>query len=161
MSTTLTDFLREKAAHEAHHQRSREEQLSDWRQAVEKLLNRICDWLKQADPNGVIDIKKSETRINEEGLGRYQIPGLVLSAFGRSMMVMPKARFTIATVELPHRSTPERASGRVDLTDDTNRIILHRFRGDDGDIWMIEDIAGKPRLFDQNEFESALMSFLK
>ena len=161
MSTTLTEFLREKAAEESAQRQKREEQIAEWRQAVERLLAKLQEWVRTADPDGLLEVKRNDFRINEEGLGKYQVPGLVITAFDRQMMVVPKARYTVATATLPQNATQERASGRVDLTDDARRFVLYRFRREKDDIWMIDDTTANPRLFDQAEFESALLSFLK
>ena len=161
MTTTLSDFLEQRAAQEAGEQQAREAKVAEWRDALSRLYAQIRSWLRASDPKGLLKVTESERQFNEEGLGRYTVPRLDISGFGRDMWVVPKARYTVATAHPPQKSAPERAAGRVDLTDDARRLVLYRFHGDPDDIWMIDDLKGSPRLFDRGEFEAALMSFLK
>ena len=60
-----------------------------------------------------------------------------------------------------HRSAPERAAGRVDITDELRRYVLYRFQEDGSDVWLIDDLKSGPKPLDQDAFESALMSYLQ
>jgi len=99
--------------------------------------------------------------VTEEGLGRYQVPRLDLTVFGKWIGIIPKARKTVGSARPTPRSAPERASGRVDITDEVRRYVLHRFRQDGGDLWMIDDLRSEPKPFDQQAFEAALKSYLQ
>jgi hypothetical protein len=164
MSTAFTDFLREQAAqHDAEVQAGRAT-ADEWRAAVIQLFERIRSWLTQSDPNGVIQIEESQHEVTEKGLGRYRVPRLNLCAFGKWIGIIPKARNTIASAQPPQRSAPERATGRVDITDEVRRYVLYRFRNDGaGDLWMIDDPASKapPKPLDQQGFAAALVSYLR
>jgi hypothetical protein len=87
-----------------------------------------------------------------------------LHAFEKWIGIIPKARKTIATAHPPQKSVPERAIGRVDITDEILRYVLYRFRQDDGsDVWLIDDLRSEknPKPFDQQAFEAVLMSYLR
>jgi len=161
MATTLKDFLEERAAQEAAEREAHQAEIAEWRDSVSRLLAQIKDWLRDADPRGILKLKEFEWEVNEEGLGHYTVPRLDITGLGSRMWVIPKARFTVATAHPPRKTAPERAIGRVDLTDEVRRKTLYRFHGDPDDIWMIDDLKGSPRVFVRSEFEAALMSFLK
>jgi len=164
MNTAFTDFLREQATkHEAEAQAGKAT-VDEWRAAVIQLFERIRSWLAQSDPNGVIQIEESQHELTEKGLGRYRVPRLNLLAFGKWIGIIPKARNTVASAQPPQRSAPERATGRVDITDEVHRYVLYRFPNDGAeDVWMIDDPASNApaKLLDQQAFESALMSYLR
>jgi hypothetical protein len=181
MSTRFREFLQQ----QTHRHRAEAElgkaELDEWRAALERLFSRIREWLKESDPDGVIEIEEGEQRIREPGLGNYRVPRLDLRAFGKWIGIIPKARKTVGTATPPQKSAPQRAEGRVDITDELRRYVLYRFRDNGRDSWLIEglDVGGQdasektwpgeiryiprsePRPFDQEAFERALMSYLQ
>lgn len=46
--------------------------------------------------------------------------------------------------------------GILSVKDD---FILHRFRGEDGDLWLIDDQKNAPRVLNREAFEAAPMSY--
>lgn len=117
--------------------------------------------MKESDPQAVIEIDEKQQEITEPGLGRYYIPRLNLRAFGKWIAIIPKARNTVGTAKPPQRSAPERAAGRVDITDELRRYVLYRFPEDGHDLWLIDDLESEPKPLDQEAFENALMSYLQ
>jgi len=164
MSTTFTEFLREKAAKQAAQLKASGVDIEEWRGAVERLFAQLRAWLAQSDPDGIIRIEEGKEKINEPGLGRYVVPRLDLYVLDKWIGIIPKARKTVLTAHPPLRPAPERAIGRVDITDELRRYILSRFPRLDGqgDMWFIEDVTvgTPPRPLDQAKFEEALMSYL-
>jgi hypothetical protein len=47
------------------------------------------------------------------------------------------------------------------MTDEVRRHLLFRFRGADGDVWMIGDVKNPPVELTREVFESALMSYFR
>jgi len=154
--------------------------VEEWRAAVERLFDQIKEWLKKSDPDGFIEIEQSQEDIKEPGLGRYRVPRLDLRFFGKWIGIIPKARRTVGTAKPPQKSAPERADGRVDITDELQRYVLYRFREGDRDVWVIDgfdrsyeapekawpgQVQYTPRseatLLNQETFEKALMSYLQ
>jgi hypothetical protein len=160
MSTDFRDFLRHQAAKYQVEIASAKDDVEDWRAAVERLFAQMRAWLKDSDPQGFIEIKESTQNITEPGLGRYQVPRLDLYTFQQWIGIIPKARRTVAMAKPPRKSAPERAAGRVDVTDEVWRYVLYRFREDGQDEWMIDDLESEPKPFDRDAFEKALMSYL-
>jgi hypothetical protein len=161
MSTAFRDFLRQQAEKHQAEARAGKATVEEWRSAVERLFAQLRAWLKQSDPEGVIEIEESQQEVTEQGLGRYRIPRLTLRAFGTWIGIIPKARRTVGTAKPPQKCAPERAAGRVDITDELRRYVLYRFQEDGRDVWLIDDLESEPKPLDQEAFERALMSYLR
>jgi hypothetical protein len=162
MSTAFTEFLREQAAKQAAEAERGKGIVDEWRAAIERLFDRMRGWLAQSDPDHIIQIEERQQELDEEGLGRYRVPRLDLRAFGKWVGIIPKARNTVGTARPPLRSVPERAAGRVDMTDEVQRYVLYRFRREGvEDEWVIDDLRAAQRPLDQPAFEEALMSYLR
>ena len=180
MSTTFKEFLRQQAEKQQAEATAAKAVVDEWRTSIEDLFNQIREWLKESDPEGVVEIEESQEDVREPGLGRYRVPRLTLRAFGKWIGIIPKARRTVGTAHPPQKSAPQRAEGRVDITDELRRYVLYRFQEGGGDVWLIDgvDIGGhdaspkapgetrytrmsEPRPLDQEVFEKALMSYLR
>jgi hypothetical protein len=164
MSSTFTEFLREQAAKRKVETVRRTEVIGEWTDSINRLLATIRGWLQVSDPDGILRIKEEVEELHEEGLGRYTVPRLDIHGLGRWVGIIPKARFTVGTAHPPQKTSPERATGRVDITDEVRRHILYRFPGESGDVWLISsDPMGlrRPKVLDQAAFEAALMSYLQ
>jgi hypothetical protein len=161
MTTSFKDFLRQQAEKHQAEVRAGKATVDEWRTAVERLFVQIRTWLKESDPEGLIEIKEGQHDVTEPGLGRYHIPRLDLRAFGKWVGIIPKARRTVGTAKPPQKSAPERADGRVDMTDELRRFVLYRFEEGDRDVWLIDDLESEPKPLDQEAFERALASYLQ
>lgn len=164
MPTALTDFLKEKAIEIKDSQKEKHGIIVEWKEAVQQLLDEIRVWLRDADPDGLLSIEQDEWEVTEEKLGRYSVPRLDIKGLGRSLAVIPKSRYVVAT-SLPNGTGKSvRGTGRVDLTwvdSEAKRYHLYRFPGDGSDIWMIDDRKSIPSPLNRERFEAALMSLLK
>ncbi len=181
MSTTFKEFLQQQAKKHQEEVDKGKTTVDEWRVAVEKLFEKIRKWIKESDSEGLIEIREGQQEIKEPGLGHYRVPRLDLNAFGKWIGIIPKARKTVGTATPPLHSAPQRAEGRVDITDELRRFVLYRFRDTGGDTWMIEglDIGGHDEIQDnslrvaryirrsepitltQEAFEKALMSYFQ
>jgi hypothetical protein len=172
MSTKLKQFLHEQATKN----QDGKDTIDEWRSAIGRLFSQIREWLKESDPDGVIEIEETEEYVNEPGLGRYRVPRLNLRVLGKWVGIIPKARRTVGSAKPPQKSAPERADGRIDITDELRRYVLYRFRQDGQDVWMIDETGYEEktwpgqvqyiplpatRSLDQDAFEKALMSYLQ
>jgi hypothetical protein len=172
MSTVFKEFLQQQAKkHQAE-----APIIDEWRLAIQRLFIQIRQWLKDSDPDGgLIEVKENQEDVTEPGLGRYRVPRLDIRAFGKWIGIIPKARKTVTTAQPPQKSAPERAEGRVDITDELRRYVLYRFRQDGRDLWLIDALApekswpgevqfvpkAEPKELNQEAFERALMSYLQ
>jgi hypothetical protein len=161
MTTAFKEFLRQQAEKHQAEVTSGKATVDEWRSAIEQLFAQLRAWLRESDPEGIIAIEESHQEITEPGLGRYRVPRLNLRAFGKWIGIIPKARKTVGTATPPQKSAPQRAAGRVDITDELRRYVLYRFQEDGRDIWMIDDLESGQKLLDQEAFERALMTYLR
>jgi len=179
MSTTFKEFLQQQAKKHQAEVGAGKAIIDEWRTAIQHLFSQIREWLKESDPEGVVEIVESQEDVREPGLGRYRVPRLDLNVFGKWIGIIPKARRTVGTAKPPQKSAPERAEGRVDITDEMRRYVLYRFREGDKDVWLIDGLEhgyevaeapprvvqyiprSEPRPLDQEAFERALMSYLR
>src|SRR5947209_7698175 len=101
MSTTFREFLQEQAK---KRQTANDAKIIDeWRKAVAALIAQVRQWLKESDPDGIIEVEEGETSVTEPGLGRYRVPYLNLRAFGTWIGVVPKARRTVGAAHPPQK----------------------------------------------------------
>jgi hypothetical protein len=168
MSTTFQEFLHKKAQTHQAEVNAAKSVVDEWWTSIERLFAQIRQWMKQSDPDGLIEIKEGVEEIREPGLGVYRAPRLDLRAFGKWIGVIPKARRTVGRAKPPQKSAPERAEGRVDITDELRRYVLYRFKQDGRDVWLIDGLetgregaASEPAPLDQEAFEKAMMSYLQ
>jgi hypothetical protein len=180
MSTAFREFLQQQAKRHQAEVAAGQATVDEWRAAVERLFAQIREWLRASDPEGLIEIKEGQEDVKERGLGPYRVPRLDLRAFGKWIGIIPKARRTVGTATPPQKSAPERAEGRVDMTDELRRYVLYRFRENGRDVWLIDGLArggvvpdktwpgdvqyvprSEPIPLDQEAFERALMSYLQ
>jgi hypothetical protein len=162
MSETFTQFLRNAAKERDWNPKANREMIRDWQESVERLFAQIRTWLDEADPDGLIGIDEIRTDIREPYLGRYLMPKLQLSILDQVIGIIPKARNAIGHATPRLYATPEKAQGRVDMTDELRRYILYRFIEDGQDVWNILDFnSQRDKRLDQNSFEEALMSYLQ
>ena len=154
--TSLSELLQSKA----EEARKNKDVIDEWVDALEKLFAQLQSWLDVADPKKVLIVNKVMRDVSEPNLGRYSAPYLNINAFGQWVGVIPKARKTIKTARPPQSGAPERATGRVDITDEIRRYVLYRFSNDDGHSWFIEGPSQDIVPLTQERFEEALMSYL-
>lgn len=165
MSTTFQEFLHEKAQKHQAEVNAAKGVVDEWRTAIDRLFAQIRQWMKQSDSDGLIEIEEGVEEVREPGLGVYRVPRLNICAFGKWIGVIPKARRTLGRAKPPQKSAPQRAEGRVDITDELRR---YRFKEDGRDVWLIDGSAlgregapSEPVTLDQEAFEKAMMSYLQ
>jgi hypothetical protein len=125
--------------------------VEEWGEAVERLFSQIKSWLSESDLDGYIRLEEGKENITEPGLRHSEIPRLDLNAFGK----------WVGVAQPPQRQAPERAEGRVDITDELRCYVLYRFRNGEQDVWMIDDLHSGAKPLDQESFEKALMSYFR
>lgn len=163
MSTSLREFLKQKGpAYSAEAERNKLV-IDEWRTAVDTLFDRLSAWIKNADPEGLIQSEAAQVEVTEPGLGKYRVARLNIRAFGKWVGLIPKARKTVKRAAPQQPGAPERAAGRVDITDEIRRYVLYRFPGAGGDEWFIDDPAtgGEPQPLTPERFEAALLSYFQ
>jgi hypothetical protein len=163
MSTSLRDFLKQKAALYAAESEKNRQIIEEWQAAVDRLFAQLEVWLAAADPEGIIRRVRSQVEVTEPSLGRYSINRLDLRAFGKWVGLIPKARKTVKRAHPPQQVAPEQATGRVDITNEIRRYVLYRFSHDTDEQWFIDDPATSSELqpLTADRFESALLGYFQ
>jgi hypothetical protein len=163
MSTSLKDFLKQKAVLYKAESEKNGQLVEEWRGAVDRLFTQLEAWLGTADPEGIILRERSQVEVTEPGLGRYPISRLNLRAFGKWVGLIPKARNTAKRANPQQTGAPEKATGRVDITDEIRRYVLYRFNAGTDERWFMDDTAANSELqpLTADRFESALLSYFQ
>ena len=160
--TSLGDLLQQKAASYAAETLKNKQLIDEWQAAIDALFTHLRNWLEASDPSGILQIEVNKVDVNEPNVGRYEVPRLDIRAFGKWVGIIPKARKTIKTAQPPQVGAPERATGRVDITDEIRRYVLYRFSRETGDEWCIEGPADDSCApLTREQFEEALTSYFR
>ena len=160
MSTTFTDFLRQKAA--------KYEAESDDNQAAFprgsnafKAIRTDPRRLNESVPEGVLKIEQSDWPATARN-DRHPAPASNSAHSGKEVYLVPEARKTIGSASSPQKSAPDRAIGRVDITDEIRDASVSPFARWGKDAWYINDpVSGEQKPLDQQTFEAALMSYFQ
>lgn len=134
----------------------------EWIASVERLKDRIKGWLTEIDPAHRLTMDEGPTvRLNEVGLGRYQITGLTIWFGLRDVRLEPIARVVAGSVASTGTMVIPRAFGRVDLTNGLNKHLIFRTAIDPEDQWQIlaED-RREVSPFGRDSFEDAMRDLL-
>src|ERR1051325_1050638 len=177
MTATFKQFLQEQASKHRAEAAAGKAEVDEWRAAIERLFGEIRRWIKDSDPDNIVEIKEEEVEVKEPGLGPYRVPRLDLRVFGKWIGVVPRARRTVGTATSPENPVPQRAQGRVDISDELRRYVLYRMHGD---VWVIvapeqgfeiveKSWPGQVQYFPRSEtvplsqetFEKVLVSYLR
>lgn len=163
MSTTLRDFLKQKAVLYEAESRTNQATIEEWKSALDRLFDQIETWIVASDPDHVVSVERSPIEISEPGLDDYRVTRMDLRAFGKWVGMIPKARKTVKRASPQQAGAPEQATGRVDMTDEIRRYVLYRFRQGADECWFIDDVAlnGEMQPLTASCFEAALMSYFK
>lgn len=164
MSTSLREFLNQRATQYLAERERNRRLVEDWKATVSRLLTQLEKWLGAADPNGLIEHDRSQVEVSEPGLGRYSTDRLNLRAFGKWVGVIPKARKAVRRAAPHQPRAPEQATGRVDITDEIRRYVLYRIGEGEQEQWVVDDTAsgtGELQPLTADRFESALLSYFQ
>jgi hypothetical protein len=159
--SAFSEFLNEKA--EALRAQASERACirDDWVAAVGRLLEQVEQWVRQADPKHVLEVKRIEVEIREWRIGVYKAPALVIGFRSLNVQVIPIARYPLDMRSKDAFAT-SRTLGRVDFTDGGRMYQLYRHVNGGAEWWMmIDDENYRPRNLDQHSFEEALLSLLQ
>ena len=141
MQTSFQEFLRQKV--EGSDWKDRKGLRTEWLEALNRLLDQIRDWLRESDPEGVIEIVTYEVQRVEDRLGVYDAPALKIRLNTDSAEVLPMGRFVPMPLSLQNLlfipGNRERwgnlSGGRVNVTNGERRHLLLRSIDDGQDHW--------------------------
>jgi hypothetical protein len=158
---TLAEFLKEQSEKLRGGAPERAKNREEWVAAVERLIRQIEGWLREADPEKVLEVERTAVELGERQLGRYTAPGLTITLGSERAQVRPGTRYGMGPMS-DDGLTRGRSQGRVDLTDGVQTYRLYRYVEPGEEWWVIvDDEHYIPKRFDRPAFEAALVSLLK
>ena len=154
---TLREFLVKNAPRQELERRRRRE---EWVAAVDRLINQVQQWLKEANADGLLEVFVIEVERQEQGLGTYLAKSLELVYGERIVKVFPVGRSALADLGPFGEPGHQKAEGRVDISNRYDKYHLYRKLTADGETWIVQDHAGVLRLLDKPQFEVILQALL-
>ncbi len=142
MSTSFQEFLRQKV--EGSNWKDRKRLRTEWLGAINRLFDQIREWLREADPEGVIEVVRFEIMRVEERLGVYDAPAMKVRLNTENADVVPMGRFVprprallnvFSNPALQPRPDPYPDGGRVDISNGDRKHILLRSIVEGQDQW--------------------------
>ncbi|WP_337173268.1 hypothetical protein [Paludisphaera sp.] len=161
---TLRDFLHAKA--DEYGVRDRLRRRKEWLDAIGRLYQRLETWMREADPEGLLDIVPYEVQRTEQGLGTFNVPALLVS-FGpedisiEPMFAGPSRHLLDVAIDRDQSYQAEVKppyQGRVDISNRFNTFHIYRKVGEP-ETWHVLD-GRIPRELDRDRFESILKELL-
>ena len=160
--TSFQEFLHKKA--EEQKRGFRPDRRDEWIAAVDKLNRQIVDWLRESDPEQLLEIIPETVEKAEKGLGTYRVPALKIGVGNRMVRVVPIARNLVN----PLLGDGTTLGGRVDITDGSKKYMLRRIlrdsspnrEGPDEAPWEVLDEHFGVTPLDRGRLESILQDLL-
>jgi len=155
---SFRDFLKAKA--DELGVRDRHRRRGEWLGAIHRLLDRIRDWLRESDPEGVLDIEPYEVSRTEQDLGTYDAPALKIRLGAGEVDVRPIGRGVPFMAIRGASGDATEFSGRVDITDGYRKYNLYREINQGKDLWQISDERNRFTYLNAESFERILQDLL-
>src|SRR4051812_17764722 len=153
MPIDFQEFLKQKTAGSDIRERNRSRM--DWLGALNRLNEQIRDWLRAADPEGLLEVVPYEIQRAESRLGIYDAPALKIRLNADEVDVLPIGRYAIGPLSAEtHKAllgvagTDGPAAGRVDITDGEHKYMLFRDSKSDPERWFAVTERSEAQLFD-------------
>lgn len=169
MQTSFQEFLRQKV--EGSDWRDRKRLRTEWLGALNRLLDQIREWLRESDPEGLLEPVAYDVQCVEPRLGVYDAPAMKIRLNTEYAEVLPIGRFTTHPITLQNllfipgnrQRWGDLSGGRVDVTNGERRHLLLRSADDGQERWyaLIAGQAAIPIPFDRVCLERILEDLLK
>ncbi|MDB5310965.1 MAG: hypothetical protein JWO38_5167 [Gemmataceae bacterium] len=167
----LTEYLKTEAEHLRAEAGNQSRAVEEWTAAVRALFGKLQQWLAEADSESrLLTVREMVAEPQEPRLGVYATPALEVRLGSRKAMIVPRARYVLATIKAPDKE-PQRADGLVEIKDGASADwYLFRLKSDNGDEWFIQNATawnaalnrhGLVDPLDRERFEAALLRILK
>lgn len=163
----LAEYLKKEGGTIRAAKARREAEIAHWTGALNALYAQLKVWLSASDPEGLLEYAVESVPGKDPALGEHQVPVLKITAGDRTVLVVPRARYTISTVRRPGQEKAERAHGMVELQDDVGVRHYYLFQLADG-TWYIQSEAQRLRRddnpvdpLDAERFETAVWDALQ
>lgn len=93
----------------------RKQVVDEWLGMLGDLFANIDNWLQASDPEGLLDVTKAVSQLNDPALGEYTAPIRRIVLGKREVEIVPRARYVISAVKPRGAEKPERAHGLVEI----------------------------------------------
>ena len=161
---TLKDFLLAKA--DEYGVRDRIRRRKEWLDAVRRLYEQLKTWMREADPEGLLDVVPYEVQRTEHGLGTFDAPALQVCFGPAELSIEPMSsgpsRYLFEVATGRDRSyTGEiapRFQGRVDISNGLRKYNFLR-EAARSEVWRTWD-GKRLEILDQARFEAILKELL-
>jgi hypothetical protein len=158
----LAEFLRgEPRQIRADSERRKAEKL-DWQRAVQELINRMIEWLKESDTETVLKYHQTDHRFDDYDVGpRYELKGLTIILGSTTVRIVPISLNVVGSIQVPGETHRRKFDGCVEFDNGIDRVRLYRVKDGDRDIWLWWSHGGIGIPFDRESFEGAVVSLLQ
>jgi hypothetical protein len=158
---TLKEFLAEHAEIERGRAKEKKAMQQEWRESLHRLVQQIQEWLRDSDPEHLLEVEETHHDIREFNVGAYTAPGLVIRLEAREVQLIPIARKVVGPLLSGDTISMARAFGRVDLTNGGEKFMIFRSRMDPEEWMIVEERGYVAKKFDRQAFEDAMQSLLE
>jgi hypothetical protein len=166
MPTNLREFLQKKT--EGTDLKERNRLRSEWLASLNRLFDQIREWLREADPEEVLEVVRYEVERVEQRLGVYDAPALLIRLGTDSVRIVPSGRFEdkyrIQMILAGPSYSPEwgdLCGGRVDVRSEDRRYLLLRSVEGDNEKWFaVSTNENGVAAFNRSRLEAILQELL-
>lgn len=145
----LSSFLRKKKEEMQSQEKDWEKIRKEWLENLKQFYDTIKSWLKEELNEGLLEIEDFTVTLNEEYLGRYIAPALIIKALDQIISLKPVGRLIIG------------ARGRVDMESYRGKEIFLFLSPEQG--WVLLEERGQKgfSVLTKEIFEEALKGLLE
>ena len=134
---SFREFLKTKADETGVKDRHRRR--GEWLGAIHSLIDQIRDWLRESDPEGVLDVEPYEVSRTERDLGTYDAPALKIRLGAGEVSVLPIGRDVPFMAIRGASGAATEFAGRVNISDGFRKYNLYREVSEGKDLWQARD----------------------
>jgi len=95
MENELTEFLKQRKEKEEEEKANWNKIKEDWITTLDNFLNKIKLWLSEPAQENLLTIIETKGGLNEEALGHYSAPMLIIRADKDTIKIIPVGRFVL------------------------------------------------------------------
>ena len=162
----LRDLLRTEADRYRAERDRRQRAMEEWSDLLNALFKQIDAWLKDSDPDGLLEVSPDSAVLNDPALGEYRAPLRRIKLGEKSVEIVPAARYVAFSIRPPGEEKPVRAHGMVEVRS-LGWASYYLFQLPGGK-WYVRSATQNLREADNpveplgaDQFESALASLLQ
>ena len=163
----LTEYLREEASRRNAAWPARAEAAREWQTALDTIFDQITEWLRTADTDGVLELRRDTVRHYESRLGNCTLPRLTIVYEATEIVLQPRSRYAVSFQVVGGDGTVRPADGLISvLRPEPSGYHLFRLMDDGQARWYIAPGHGTKHKVEYAEFtrgeaEALLVGLLK